>query len=242
MSSRHRTAFTLIELLVVISIIALLIAILLPALAAARETAIFTSCLSNLRQNMIAINAYANDNDAVWPSNTQEFVDNVPYDPELYSSRYVFLTPESGDYQRLGLLFGDGYVVDKQLYNCPATDRSKRFFTYDWENPTQDIYINYSLRGHAQGVPVEIQGGVPEGNIVDDADRAIVSCDFEGDPIDLYRNFHGDNRYPVGYADGGAVGVQVTDEPPWNVLALHVDTAGSGAPQMRWWNFFDMNR
>lgn len=62
-------AFTLIELLVVISIIALLVAILLPALRAARESARTISCSSNLRQMMIAINAYAaNEKDFLIPA------------------------------------------------------------------------------------------------------------------------------------------------------------------------------
>lgn len=61
--NRRRHAFTLIELLVVISIIALLIALLLPALGAARETARASACLSNLRQQMIAVAGYAADNE-----------------------------------------------------------------------------------------------------------------------------------------------------------------------------------
>jgi prepilin-type processing-associated H-X9-DG protein len=57
-----------VELLVVIGIIALLISVLLPALNKARETAIRTKCLSNVRQMGIAIIAYCADNKGTFPS------------------------------------------------------------------------------------------------------------------------------------------------------------------------------
>jgi prepilin-type N-terminal cleavage/methylation domain-containing protein len=62
-----RRGFTLIELLVVIAIIAILAAMLMPALEAARESALRIRCLANLHQRGLAYHFYANDSDGFIP-------------------------------------------------------------------------------------------------------------------------------------------------------------------------------
>ncbi len=67
MNTRCRAGFTLIELLVVIAIIAILAAILFPVFAQAREKARSTSCLSNMKQQGLALMMYAQDYDETLP-------------------------------------------------------------------------------------------------------------------------------------------------------------------------------
>lgn len=105
--------FTLIELLVVIAIISLLMGILLPALNRARQQAKKITCLSNMRQMGIAMQAYLMDSDNHLPPSSCR-----QDDPEKYW--LCILTK----YTRQGLLF-----------RCPS-DRTKNFV--DWNKPLDE--------------------------------------------------------------------------------------------------------
>ncbi|MEM8495045.1 MAG: prepilin-type N-terminal cleavage/methylation domain-containing protein [Planctomycetota bacterium] len=108
---RRFRAFTLIELLVVISIIALLIGILLPALAAARETARTSACLSNIRQLGIGLYSYAGDNNDYCVPFATPF-DNNPFR----------MVNEDANTRRWwpSVFFFDGYIPTQEGFSCPA--------------------------------------------------------------------------------------------------------------------------
>lgn len=114
-----RNGFTLIELLVVISIIALLVGILLPALGAARKSALDLKCKTQLRQFGIAFMAYATDNRDTLPSNLRTGQHQQTWLTDKFS---LFLAIRNAPEE--GTIFP--YAGEsKELYRCPSLEEGQ---------------------------------------------------------------------------------------------------------------------
>jgi prepilin-type N-terminal cleavage/methylation domain-containing protein/prepilin-type processing-associated H-X9-DG protein len=130
----ERRGFTLIELLVVIAIIAILAAILFPVFARARERALVTSDLGNLKQIGLAVLMYAEDHDGAMPFEGKTYlatpqVETPPYDTQdlllpYTKSLQIFASPaDTGD----GFDSTPFYVRYGRSYKMEGRALSKRF-------------------------------------------------------------------------------------------------------------------
>jgi prepilin-type N-terminal cleavage/methylation domain-containing protein/prepilin-type processing-associated H-X9-DG protein len=142
-SSLPRRGFSLVELLVVIGIIALLIAILLPAMSHAREQSKQLVCLSNLRQMVIAANAYASTYGGYYP--IAYYFDGSGTTTYSYCWDLTTIAPGNLPPQVVPGLLWDGPAPEK-IQQCPSFDGAS-----NWDvDPYTGYNYNTSFIGHGQ--------------------------------------------------------------------------------------------
>ncbi len=193
-----KRGFTLIELLVVIAIIAILAAILFPVFARAREKAKQASCLSNVKQLILATMQYVQDYDECMPASYQPLATTIPETGGAYTYWYWLLQP---------------YIKNRQVLACPAW--SKYFLGYGWNY----YYLTYAWPGSggygSGGCPVsEIQQPADTIVLADSGAHQVSSGGWSNgmtyvitwspEPANYYVYLRHSEMGNVGFADGHA--------------------------------------
>ena len=179
---RRSRGFTLIELLVVIAIIAILAAILFPVFARAREAARKATCISNVKQIVLACIMYAQDYDEVLPAVNADENDGCahavnPADTNLggdpLEAKYASTLDARHMWQLADVTLP--YVKSIDIFNCPTlTRRDAGYKIAMITMPDTDPFIPgarkttqsgsyvYMCLHHPQG-PATSDGGAPDG-------------------------------------------------------------------------------
>ncbi len=108
-------AFTLIELLVVIAIIAILAALLLPALAGAKERARRASCTSSMRQFVLALHLYGDENEQYLPSGASNKAADDDHLPVLSTATSNAIVRYSGNDRMMHCPSFADYFIKKHV-------------------------------------------------------------------------------------------------------------------------------
>jgi len=143
--NRRKKAFTLIELLVVIAIIAILAAILFPVFAQAKAQAKSAVCLSNLKQQTLAVLMYNNDYDDLYPNGQMLY--GTPATGFWAGSGFIGYQYPCGQGEWDCAYEGDAtqpYIKNMAISTCPAISNKWNIYGYSSSNAPQNYAVSTS--------------------------------------------------------------------------------------------------
>lgn len=133
MRSSHRSlprrdAFSLIEIIVVVTIVALLFILGSAGLKRVFKSSEISKCAANLRTIGGALNLYAAEHDGSYPP--------FPTNSDVSQGAYTIcdiLADGSPRWKHFGLLYGQGYLDDPQVFYCPSARKGAFDYASQWQ-------------------------------------------------------------------------------------------------------------